>query len=169
LWAFSLKEPMRFYTVSDKYINFLKKIVPSVPDNYLEKRSFIGIILEINDIEYLAPLTSYKKKQDTFKPSLPTLFKLHERTDPTNKLGMIQFNNMIPTIKSEISLLNIDIQPEPYKQMLYKQFEFIKQHKDEIKKRAIKLYKLVTVSKHPFYTKISCNFKLLEENIKNFR
>ena len=161
---------MKFYTVSNAYINFLKKIDHKVPNNYQRKKPFIGVVLEINAHKYLAPLTSYKPKQDNYEKSFPTLVKLYERENPANKLGMIQLNNMIPVIESEIQLLDIENQPEPYRSLLYKQYEFIKIKviEVEIKKKAKKLYDLVVNKKQEFYCGISCDFKSLEDNYRNF-
>ncbi|NET55960.1 MAG: type III toxin-antitoxin system ToxN/AbiQ family toxin [Symploca sp. SIO2E6] len=159
---------MKFYIVSDAFIDFLKKIDNKVPNNYKRNRAFVGIVLEINEHKYFAPLTSYKPKQDTIRTSLPTIMKLHERGNPSNKLGMIQLNNMIPVIESEIQLLDIENQPEPYRSMLYKQYEFINARVIEIKNKAKKLYDLVVDKKQDFYCKISCDFKSLEDNYRNF-
>ncbi|NES17538.1 MAG: type III toxin-antitoxin system ToxN/AbiQ family toxin [Symploca sp. SIO3E6] len=159
---------MKFYTVSDAYINFLKKIDNKVPNNYQGKRAFIGVVLEINNHKYFAPLTSYKPKQDKIKTSAPTVMKLHERGNPSNKLGMIQLNNMIPVIESEIQLLDLENQPEPYRSMLYKQYEFIKTKAIEIEHKAKRLHDLVVNKQQDFYCKISCEFKSLEDNYRNF-
>ncbi|WGO99788.1 type III toxin-antitoxin system ToxN/AbiQ family toxin [Saccharophagus degradans] len=158
---------MKFYTVEDSYIAHLKATDSNVPDNYSGKRPFIGVILEVNSLKYIAPLTSYKPKQDKIKSSQPTVFKVHERTDPDNKLGMVQINNMIPVLDSVIELLNMEGQPQPYRSMLYKQYEFLKQNADELTSRAEKLYELVN-NGHTFYSRISCKFKELEEASKAF-
>jgi len=159
---------MKFYIVSDSYIDFLKKIDNKVPNNDQGNRAFIGVLLEINAHKYFAPLTSYKPKQDNIKTSAPTVMKLHERGNPANKLGMIQINNMIPVIDSEIQLLDIENQPEPYRSMLYKQYEFIKTKVIEIQNKATRLYALVVDKKQDFYCKISCDFQSLEDNYRNF-
>ncbi len=159
---------MLFYTVDDAYISYLKNIDRSVPNNYQGKRPFIGIVLEVEGIKYLAPLTSYKAKQDQIKPGLPTILKLHERTNPTNKLGMVQINNMIPVNDEVIALLDLASQPEPYKSMLYKQYEFLKQHKEVLEHKANKLYQLVTVKNDSFFSRISCSFKALENACEKY-
>ena len=98
---------MKFYTISNSYIDFLKSIDRKVPNHYGGRKPFIGVVLEVNDHKYFAPLTSYKAKQGRIKDNLPTIVKLHERSNPSNKLGMILINNMIPVIESEIQLLNL--------------------------------------------------------------
>lgn len=157
---------MKFYTVSDEYIDYLRRIDNKV---YYSGRPFIGIVLTIESHNYIAPLTSYKNKQDDLDSSSPTLFKLHERSDESNKLGMIQLKNMIPILESEVSLVDIELQPERYRRMLYKQYEFIRIHKDEIKRRAENIYKLVSLDNHSFFKRISCDFKLLEKEYTNFK
>jgi len=165
---FSPGEFMRFYTISDSYINYLKKLDATVPNNYSGKRPYIGVILEINEHKYLAPLTSYKQKQDKIHGSSLGAFKLHERSNENNKLGMICLNNMIPVLESEITELDIDIQEEKYKRMLYLQYEFIKTKKEEIIIKAKRLHDAVTVKKEKFYSGISCNFQLLEQSYTKY-
>jgi protein AbiQ len=159
---------MQFYTVSDSYIAHLKGVEARVPDNYGGSRAFVGIVLEINGLKYLAPLISHKPKQDRIPSSAPSAFKLHERTDPTNKLGMICLNNMLPVTDDVIELLDISAQPARYQRMLYKQYEYIKVNITEIESRAQNLYKIVTVDQNKFFTSICCDFKVLEEACNSF-
>lgn len=159
---------MKFYTVSNEYISYLKTIDSKVPDNYSGTRPYVGILLEINGHKYLAPLTSYKPKQDEIADNKITVFKLYEKGNPSNKLGMISLNNMIPIIESEISMINFSEQNKKYATLLTSQINFISSNQDDIVKKAEKLYKVVTVSKTEHFCKISCNFTLLEKNYKNF-
>lgn len=153
---------MKFYTVTDDYIRHLKETDKNVPDNYSESRAYVGIVLQVGGTKYLAPLTSFKEKQNKIPNSTPTIFKLHEDGNPDNKLGMIQLNNMIPVTDSVISELDVDVQAEPYKRMLRRQIKFIKKNNDKIVARAKKLRKLVVENKHPHFSKISCKFEELE-------
>ncbi|EMD1174222.1 type III toxin-antitoxin system ToxN/AbiQ family toxin [Vibrio harveyi] len=159
---------MKFYTVTDDYIQHLKKIDKHVPDNYSETRAYVGIVLQVNGVKYLAPLTSYKEKQDKIKNSTPTIFKLHEEGNPDNKLGMIQLNNMIPVTDCVISELDVDAQDEPYKRMLQRQIKFIKKNSEKITSRAEKLRKLVVENKHVHFSKVSCKFKELEDALSSY-
>lgn len=159
---------MKFYTVSDTYITHLKAIDDRVPDNYKATRPYVGVVMEINGHQYLAPLTSYKPKQDRLNASTPSLFKLHEKGDEQNKLGMIQINNMLPVTEAELTLLNMDAQPEKYKRMLNLQLAFIKANQEKIKEKAEKFYELVVVRKHTFFSAISCDFMALEAGCAAF-
>ncbi len=134
---------MRFYTVTDEYIAFLQKFDGKVPNNggagYKGRKVYVGVVLEIGKHKFLAPLTSYKPAQDRIQSSSCSAFKLHERTNPDNKLGLIALNYMVPVLDSELIELDIEAQSSPYKQMLYRQYEFIKSNRQEILNRAAKL------------------------------
>ena len=159
---------MEFYSVSDAYIAFLTGYDARVPNNYAGRRPYIGVILNLNGHEYLAPLTSYKLKQDNLASSNPTVFKIHEKGNDANKLGMVQLNNMIPIIHNEISLIDISLQEAKYASLLTLQLAFIKSNQEDIKKKAQNLYSLVTVKKNAFFCNLSCDFSTLEANYANF-
>ena len=55
---------MKFYTINDSFVSSIKLIEPKIQDNYGGKRPYIGVLLSINDLNYFAPLSSYKSKQD---------------------------------------------------------------------------------------------------------
>lgn len=159
---------MKFYTVSDRYIAYLKTLDNKVPNNYGGKRPYVGIILQINGHSYLAPLTSYKPKQDNLDSSNRTIFKIHEKGKPSNKLGMLHLNNMIPVIESETTLVDFLKLDAKYKILLTHQIDFIKSEQDAIKERAAKLYHSVVVLKNAHFSKLSCDFSVLEGGYRNF-
>lgn len=163
---------MRFYTVTDEYIEFLQKLDNRVYNNsgtgYKAKKAYIGVVLEIGSHKFVAPLTSYKPAQDRIQSSACSAFKLHERTNPDNKLGMIAINNMIPVLDQQLSELDIEAQDGKYKRLLYKQYEFIKVNQAEVMARAAKLYEHVVIKRTSFYIKISCDIPTLVDEYKNF-
>ncbi len=113
---------MRFYVVDDAYISFLQKFDGKVSNNagnhYKSRKPYIGIVFEVGTHKFLAPLTSYKPAHDRIQSSSCSAFKLHERTNPANKLGMIALNYMIPVLDGHIALLDIEAQEARYKAML---------------------------------------------------
>ena len=164
---------MRFYTISDEYIAFLQTFDTKVPNNrginYKNKKVYVGVVLEIGTHKFLAPMSSYKITQDSIKSSCCTAFKLHERTNPNNKLGLISFCYMIPVPDSELIELDIDAQDESYRRMLYLQYEFIKQNKANIIFRAKKLYNYVVINRDSFFVKKSCNITQLVDVYNDFK
>lgn len=163
---------MRFYTVTDDYIAFLQKFDGKVPNNggagYKGQKIYIGVVLEIGTHKFLAPLTSYKPAQDRIQASSCSAFKLHQRTNPDNKLGMIALNYMVPVLDSEISELDVEAQEERYKRLLHLQYEFIKSSRQEITSRATKLYEHVVIKRSDFFVRISCDIPKLVDEYKNY-
>lgn len=49
-------ERLKFYNIDDKYIEYLYQFDNKVPFNKNSKRPYIGIILEINNTTYFAPI-----------------------------------------------------------------------------------------------------------------
>jgi len=164
---------MRFYTVSDDYIAFLQRFDKKVPNNggknYKFKKVYVGVVLQIGTHKFLAPLTSYKPDQERIQSSSCTAFKIHERTNPDNKLGLISLNYMIPVPDSELVELDIEAQEEPYKKMLHRQYEFIKSKQEEVLGRAQKLYEHVVIKRSEFFVRVSCDIPKLVDEYKNYK
>ena len=80
---------MRIYIVKEDYINYLKKFDDNIRDNKNESRPYIGILLEVNGMNYIAPLASPKEKHKSMKNNID-FFKLEN-----GDLGVINLNNMI--------------------------------------------------------------------------
>lgn len=163
---------LKFYTVSTAYLDHLRAVEPRVyyaqGAAYINAKPYVGIVLEVSGHKFLAPLTSHKPKHDSIKSSNVTVFKLHERGNPNNKLGMIALNNMIPVPEAEIALLDMAAQGERYQKMLHKQYEFIKENAVEIRERATKLHYQVTALRTPFYVKLSCDFTALVDASRTY-
>ena len=152
---------MKVYTADANYCNYLHYYEPKIPfvKNEKENRPFIGTLLCVNGKNFFAPLTSPKPKHLTMKNAQDFL-----KID-NGKLGGINLNNMIPIPKSclqEIEIRNIkDIK---YRNMLFKQMDWIEKNKVRINNRAKNLYFLIIKKKATDYLiERCCNFKLLEE------
>jgi len=167
---FSLGEgEVKFYTVSEDYISYLRTVDARVAHNYGASRPYVGIVLTVNEEHrFLAPLTSYKPKHDKISTSAPTVFKLHDKHEPANKLGMLQLNNMVPILDPVISVLDFHAQERKYRSLLTKQLEFIKSNQDAIATKAQNLYRLVTEVKNDHLCRLSCDFLKLEACYRSF-
>ena len=80
-------------------------------------------------------------------------------------LAIIKFSAMIPVPKSinVTNLLEYNEQDKKYKSLIAAEYRYINSNKEEIYKRANKMYIAVTKHKNNFLKTIACNFKLLEE------
>lgn len=148
---------MRIYKIKEEYVQYLKSFDNKVANNKKEKRPYVGIVLEINEFKYFAPLTSPKDKHKKMKNQLDFI-----KLDNGN-LGAINLNNMIPV--SNAALIKYDINKEPsilYRELLKDQLRFINSNSKDIQDKAYKLY--IKVTEYNSFIKERCvNFKLLEE------
>jgi len=144
--------------INDDYIDYLHNIDNKVLENKINRRKYVGILFEIDDKKYYAPLASPKPKHKNIKNTAPDIVKIDG-----GKLGVINLNNMIPVPDSEVNIIDIEgIADEKYKNLLRDQAKFISLHKKEIIKKAERLYKIVISGKQPELNQRCCNYKLLE-------
>ena len=138
-----------FYTVVTDYCDYLRKQDPCVPYTMDKKsiRPFVGIVFKVNGFNYYAPLTSPKQKHLHMKNQMDFL-KINE-----GKWGAINFNNMIPVPgeclnKVELRVFDTDSKADiDYKNLLSNQLSWCNSNKDQILKKAEKLYNMICAGK----------------------
>ncbi|WP_350312653.1 type III toxin-antitoxin system ToxN/AbiQ family toxin [Dickeya fangzhongdai] len=153
---------LEFFTVDDEYIAHLKHHDNKVPNNYAMGKPFIGILFSINDVEYIAPLTSAKEKHNKIKNSNPTSFKVFDGAENPRLISVVQLNNMIPVNKSVIKKFNLEDYDVKYQSLVNKELNYIRANSESLIKKAEKLYSIVTNKKINSLVSISCDFKNLE-------
>ncbi|MEQ5322982.1 type III toxin-antitoxin system ToxN/AbiQ family toxin [Providencia rettgeri] len=158
---------MKFYVIADSYINHLVACDQHVYKNK-GTRPYIGIVLEVNGVEFLAPLTSYKEKQDKIPNNSPLIFKMYELGNEENKLGMVQINNMVPVLDSEVELLDLSVLDTKYQNLLNMQQQFLRKNQEELQRKATKLYKIVSKGFAKGIVNMCCDFKTLEAAMKTY-
>lgn len=123
-------------------------------------RKFIGIIFEIDDKQYYAPMTSPKPKHSTLSAKAADIYKI----DGGN-LGIVNLNNMIPVPQHAVIQFNIhDVSDTKYRTLLTDQARIFHRDEAKIKKKAERLYNMVYKDNAPQPLKLRCcDFKLLEE------
>ena len=159
---------LKFYTVTEEYMIYLKKYDEKVMDNrgVKNKRPYIGVLFEIDRKKYLAPLSSPKPKYLTMKNSLDFV-KINQ-----GKFGVINLNNMFPVIEEVIIEKNINLEEDnKYKELLVNQLDWCNkmENRDNIYRKAEKLYKEILNKKEQsrFWNRC-CDFSLLEEKAIEF-
>lgn len=164
-------EELLFYTVDKNYIKYLSKFENHVSYNKDEighSRPYLGIVLRIENYEYFVPLYSYKCHYEKYKNN-PSFFFVYGRKN--NPLAIIKFSAMIPVPNNinVTSILEYNKQDEKYKDLIAAEYRYINSNKEEICKRANKMYIAITKHKNNFLKTISCNFKLLEKKCAEYR
>jgi len=132
-------------------------------------RPFVGIVFEVNNFHYYAPLTSPKPKHLHMKNQIDFL-KIKG-----GKWGAINFNNMIPVpfdhlTKVELKIADTDIKPEiDYKNLLSNQLSWCNSNKASILRQAKKLYYTITQGKAwGNLANRCCNFVLDEKQCLSY-
>lgn len=162
---------LKFYTVSYDYIQFLQEAekavrgfsrVPSLDYGINRKQKFVcGVVLNINGLNYFAPVTSYKTK-------MPDNFLI--LNDKHNKvLSSLRFNYMFP-IPAEIKkpYLFSNIADKKYRFLVTQEYQYCVSNQDEIRRLAYRTYKRVLLGKDKGLVHNSCAFSLLEQKCAEY-
>lgn len=156
--------------LDSKYCDYLRQYDKLVPYNFDKKRlrPFIGVLFEVNNCKYFAPLTSPKEKHKKMNTTLDFL-KLDN-----GKLGAINFNNMLPVTNKNIIKLDLDKEcltkaEEKYIKLLKEQIYWLNRNDEKLYNRSKKLYdKYVNGTLNKNIAKRCCNFILLEEKCREY-
>lgn len=152
---------LTFVLVDSDYCDYLRQSDSCVPYTMDQKakRPFVGILLQMHEMSYYAPLSSPKPKHSKMKNQID-LLKING-----GKYGVINFNNMIPVHNNSVVpvRLTIDVTDSPsdiqYKALLSNQLTWCNANKDSIVKVAQKLYNIISNGKGwDELTKRCCNF-----------
>lgn len=83
---------IKFYEVERNYVEYLISCEPQLFHNrkkgQTHERKYIGIILQVNELEYFAPLSSYKPKHKSMREGLDFI--------KIQTYAVINLNNMFP-------------------------------------------------------------------------
>lgn len=156
--------------LDSKYCDYLRQYDKLVPYNFDKKklRPFIGVLFEVNNCKYFAPLTSPKEKHKKMNTTLDFL-KLDN-----GKLGAIIFNNMLPVTNKNIIKLDLDKEcltkaEAKYIKLLKEQIYWLNRNDEKLYNRSKKLYdKYVNGTLNKNIAKRCCNFILLEEKCREY-
>ena len=164
-------ENLEFYIVKEEYINFLSKYDSHIAYNKDEHRPYVGVVLEIEDKKYFAPLSSPKEQHKKYKENF-TFFKLENNN---KELGIIRFADMLPVPIECLSKMDYCKKSYGYRRLLSEQYTQINitKNKERIKEKAKQIYDIVTsdscTAKARFYKQLSCSYKFLEEKCEEYR
>lgn len=171
---------MKLYSITDKYINYLRKFDDKVYDNKEDKRKvmrkYLGIVLDINKLKYYIPMSSPKKsdyKNKEIRKSVIPIIRIISNEEINNipvLKGTLRISNMIPVPDSELVLYEPKNEKNKnYKILVEKELEFINKNQDMIIKYANILYRQKINNYDVSYIKNVVDFKLLEEKCIEYK
>lgn len=130
-------ENLKLYEVDRDYINYLLPYAPHLfqnkKSNQQNERKYVGVVLHINDIDYFAPLSSFKDKHRRMKETVDFI-KIKD-------YAVINLNNMFPVPEGKFTYVDIKKQKNPhYRDLLLSEYRFIKSIQEKIRKNAAVVY-----------------------------
>ena len=158
---------IKFYQVTNDYIDYLLPYAPHLFQNKKQgqknERKYIGIVLQINDVDYFAPLSSFKPKHQQMKEMLDFI--------KVKNYAVINLNNMFPVPKAEYTYVDISMEKDHrYRALLQSEYRFIKSIQEKIRKNALAVYKHKLDKRNSTGLAKRCNdFKALESACKEYK
>ena len=156
---------IKFYEVSATYVDYLVPYAPHLFHNKQKKqqnsRKYIGVVLHIGDMNYFAPLSSFRDKHHKMSESLEFI--------KIKNYSVINLNNMFPVPQGCYAYVDISKERNPkYKSLLLAEYRFIKSIQEKIRKNANTLYNLKTKGRQSALTRRCNDFLLLEELCRKY-
>ena len=145
----------KLYSVSDRYIAYLREFVPNVYSNKENERThtrkYLGIAIVVNGYSYYIPLSSPKNTDYIFsgnkkiirKSIIPIMRIITKNSDGEPELkGTLRISHMIPVPLSELELYDADAETDmDYKALIQNEVIFIRKNSDKIRHNAMLIYK----------------------------
>lgn len=121
---------LKLYYISEDYIKYLRKYDNKVPSNKNTTRPYIGIVYQYNGFNYFAPLSSPKEKHLKMNKKAIDIWKIDD-----GKLGIINFNNMLPCQNNLLTEVLPTITDVKYRKLLENQIELINKDRNIMLKK----------------------------------
>lgn len=154
---------LRFYDIDEKYVQFLKALDRQVPNiRYDTNNKFVcGVVLDVNRVKYYAPISHKTEKQQT---SLQIF-------DNGMPISTIRFSFMFPAYDEVLipkNFMAIAKTDQNYANLLEAEYSYCSLHIQEIKDKALSVYKIGCNKNHRLnYT--CCDFKKLEAHYLEYK
>ena len=148
-------DKLKFYDIDKEYIKYLKSYEEKIPDIAYDRRDkFIcGVVLNINGMNYFAPVSSFPKQQKT------NLLIYNEKGEIN---GSIRFSFMFPAFDGVVKEKDFSVEGYSYKRLLMSELDYCNSIIDIILLKATKVYEIGTSINHPLKENC-CDFLVLEK------
>lgn len=170
---------LNLYSISDEYIQYMKKYDKRIYDNKEEKRvhtrKYLGVALTINNMNYFIPMSSpkntdyYDKQEKQVRKSIVPIIRMVDIKNKNRLYGTLRLSNMIPVPITEIEPYIVSKEKDiNYKNMVLGEISFIERNKNMIIKYAETIYNQKVKNKDIPYVKNCVNYSLLEKRCKEY-
>ena len=148
-------EEFKLYSVSDQYVEWLRKDFPNVYSNKIDARThtrkYLGVVLQIGKYSYYIPMSSPKDSDyqiagvnKVIKKSIVPIVRIVVKNAAGEKelKGTLRISHMIPVPASELILYDLENESDStYKDLVQNEMIFIRKNREKIATNAKLLYK----------------------------
>lgn len=170
-------EQFKLYSVSDEYVEWLRKDFPNVYSNKINSRThtrkYLGVVLQIGQYNYYVPMSSPKDSDyqiagttKVIKKSIVPIIRIVVKNSAGEKelKGTLRISHMIPVPESELELYDLENESDDtYKDLVQNEIIFIRKSREKIISNAKLLYKQkVANDTTAGYVKSALDYQALE-------
>ena len=148
-------DELKLYSISDEYIEWLRKDYPNVYSNKIDARihtrKYLGVVLQIEQYKYYVPMSSPKEsdyqvagENKAIKKSIVPIVRIVVKNSNGVKelKGTLRISHMIPVPESELLLYDMENEADStYKDLVQNEMIFIRKNRDKIVANARLMYK----------------------------
>ncbi|MBD5464023.1 MAG: type III toxin-antitoxin system ToxN/AbiQ family toxin [Lachnospiraceae bacterium] len=169
---------LKLHEISEEYISYIstveKNVFSAKENDRNHTRKYLGIVYSINGYNYYIPLSSPKnsdyRMENGIRKIRRSIIPIIRITSQSSSgelelKGTLKLSNMIPVPASELTLYDIEHEPDLlYKSLIHKEMLFIRKNKNKIIQNAKILYKQKKENSPAIgYLKSTVDFSLLEQ------
>lgn len=170
-------DEFKLYSVSDEYVEWLRKDYPNVYSNKIDSRThtrkYLGVVLQIGRYKYYIPMSSPKEsdyqiagESKVIRKSIIPIIRIVVKNKAGIKelKGTLRISHMIPVPESELQLYNMENETDStYKDLVQNEMIFIRKNREKILNNAQLLYKQKKVNDTTAgYIKSALDYEALE-------
>lgn len=174
---------LKLYEISEEYISYLRSfdsfVFSAKEDDRNHTRKYLGVVYTINNYNYYIPLSSPKHTDYQMvngsiqiRKSIIPIIRITAQSNSGEKelKGTLKLSNMIPVPASELTLYDLENEPDKfYKDLIHKELLFIRKNKNIIIRYAKIIHKQKKDANSSIsYLKSTVNFTLLEQKHDEF-
>lgn len=171
-------EEFKLYSISDEYVEWLRKDFPNVYSNKIDSRThtrkYLGVVLKIEQYNYYIPMFSPKDSDyqiagnsKVIKKSIVPIIRIVVKNSAGEKelKGTLRISHMIPVPETELELYDLEGETDStYKDLVQNEMIFIRKNREKIISNAELLYKQKTINDTTAgYVKSALDYKKLEQ------
>lgn len=176
-------EDFKLYSVSDKYVEWLRKEFPNVYSNKMNARThtrkYLGVVLSIGEYNYYIPMSSPKDSDyqiaganRVIKKSIVPIIRIVVKNALNEKelKGTLRISHMIPVPKTELELYDLENELDcTYRDLVQNEMIFIRKNREKIMVNAKLLYKQkIANDTTAGYVKAALDYQALEKRCDLF-